>query len=151
MKALTLTQPWATLVAQGFKCIETRSWATNYRGLLAIHAAKTFPRACRELLAEPAFQVLQDANLPLGAVIGICRLHQCLRMPEGIVNFRAWIERRFGQVTAPELEVQRGDFSPGRFAWDLRFARELDVPIPAKGMLGLWEWRPPAEAPGWLP
>ena len=40
MKALTLTQPWATLVAMGAKRIETRSWTTNYRGPLAIHAGK---------------------------------------------------------------------------------------------------------------
>jgi hypothetical protein len=38
MKGLTLTQPWATLVAIGAKRIETRSWPTRYRGLLAIHA-----------------------------------------------------------------------------------------------------------------
>lgn len=41
MKALTLWQPWASLVALGVKTIETRSWSTSYRGPLAIHAAKT--------------------------------------------------------------------------------------------------------------
>jgi hypothetical protein len=44
MKALTLTQPWATLVAIGAKTIETRSWPTSYRGPLAIHAAKGYPK-----------------------------------------------------------------------------------------------------------
>ena len=43
MKALTLTQPWASLVACGAKTIETRSWRTPYRGPVAIHAAKGFP------------------------------------------------------------------------------------------------------------
>lgn len=38
MKALTLHQPWATLVALGIKTVETRSWYTPYRGPLAIHA-----------------------------------------------------------------------------------------------------------------
>lgn len=41
MKAITLHQPWATLVSLGVKTIETRSWTTRYRGPLAIHAAKT--------------------------------------------------------------------------------------------------------------
>lgn len=41
MKALTLRQPWASLVAVGAKRIETRSWLTKYRGPLAIHAAAT--------------------------------------------------------------------------------------------------------------
>ena len=43
MKALTLHQPWASLIAIGAKKIETRSWATSYRGPLAIHAAVRKP------------------------------------------------------------------------------------------------------------
>ena len=52
MKALTLTQPWATLVAIGAKRIETRSWRTSYRGPLAIHAAKGFPKWAREFAQD---------------------------------------------------------------------------------------------------
>ncbi len=48
MKALTLTQPWASLVAVGAKRIETRSWETNYRGTIAIHAAKGWKPIDRE-------------------------------------------------------------------------------------------------------
>lgn len=40
MKVITLIQPWATLVALGEKKIETRSWSTNFRGRIAIHAGK---------------------------------------------------------------------------------------------------------------
>src|SRR5271166_4355910 len=47
MKALTLTQPWATLVAIKAKRIETRSWRTSYRGPFAIHAGKSFPEWAR--------------------------------------------------------------------------------------------------------
>ena len=43
MKALTLWQPWASLVALGHKRIETRCWSTKYRGDLAIHAAAKLP------------------------------------------------------------------------------------------------------------
>ncbi len=43
MRALSLHQPWASLIAEGVKTIETRSWATKYRGPLAIHAAKRRP------------------------------------------------------------------------------------------------------------
>lgn len=50
MRCLTLTQPWATLVAIGAKRIETRSWSTSYRGPLAIHAGKKWTREDRELL-----------------------------------------------------------------------------------------------------
>lgn len=41
MKALTLHQPWASLIALGVKTIETRSWSTKYRGRIAIHAGAT--------------------------------------------------------------------------------------------------------------
>ncbi len=44
MKALTVMQPWATLVALGAKRIETRSWSTSYRGPLAIHASGRISR-----------------------------------------------------------------------------------------------------------
>lgn len=40
MKAITIWQPWASLLAHGMKQYETRSWATKYRGPIAIHAAK---------------------------------------------------------------------------------------------------------------
>jgi hypothetical protein len=46
---ISLTQPWATLLAGGEKRQETRSWSTSVRGFVAIHAAQTFPRQCREL------------------------------------------------------------------------------------------------------
>lgn len=51
MKAISLWQPWATLIATGAKQIETRSWATSYRGPIAIHAAK---RKVRKELIELA-------------------------------------------------------------------------------------------------
>lgn len=43
MKAITVIQPWATLLATGKKHIETRSWKTNYRGEILIHAGKKDP------------------------------------------------------------------------------------------------------------
>ena len=52
MKGLTLTQPWASAVALGIKHVETRSWRTEYRGAVLIHAAKGFPAWAREFAAE---------------------------------------------------------------------------------------------------
>jgi hypothetical protein len=86
MKALTLTQPWASLVAIGAKRIETRSWSTKYRGPIAIHAAKDMPRSAR-LFAyrDPAGQVLNEGGillggdckeLPRGAIVAVARLYR---------------------------------------------------------------------------
>ena len=55
MKALSVTQPWATLIATGQKQIETRSWGTRYRGPLYIHAAKRFPAYASPLQAQVGF------------------------------------------------------------------------------------------------
>jgi len=81
VKALTLTQPWAYLVAVGAKTIETRSWRATYRGPLAIHAAKGFPREAIELcFKEPFASVLKQfgvrtpGDLVRGAIIATCRL-----------------------------------------------------------------------------
>ena len=81
MKALTLTQPWATFVAIGVKRIETRSWSTRYRGPLAIHAAKAMPAEARTLCEEePLRMLLEQAgfggadDLPRGVVIAVADL-----------------------------------------------------------------------------
>lgn len=74
MKALSLWQPWATLIANGAKQIETRSWSTSYRGPILIHAAKR--KVLKELkeLAEdsaPPDQALSERGEELGQLLSI--------------------------------------------------------------------------------
>lgn len=133
MKALSLMEPWAWLVAIGAKRIETRSWRTNYRGPLAIHAARTLPRAARELCLEPAIDRIlaqagyaNAAELPRGAIVAVCELVDCRR-----------IEPQAPLPAEPERSL--GDFTPGRFAWYLDCPRRLASPIAARGFPGLWE------------
>jgi hypothetical protein len=150
VKAITLTQPWATLVAIGAKRIETRSWRTDYRGPLAIHAAKTYPLAARGLrYDEPFYRALWDAGIkpdmpiPIGAVVAVCDLvsvvtTQYAKTPGGI----GWgaPDGRIYDFTLTDEERAFGDYSNGRYAWLLADVRSLAEPIPAKGALGLWEW-----------
>lgn len=69
LRALSLTQPWASLIAVGAKRFETRSWSTSWRGLVAIHAAKGFPRPCRELVnSSPFAEALDPLDLGVGAI-----------------------------------------------------------------------------------
>ncbi len=146
MKVLTLTQPWATLVAIGAKRYETRSWSTAYRGPLAIHAAKglhgmddrQFQRVCN---TPPFWDVLQHTEysagmvlsqlLPRAAIIAVCDLVACTRTDEVI-------------TAISDQEWAFGDYSPGRFAWELRNVRRLPEPIPARGALSLWTFDHPA-------
>lgn len=132
MKALTLTQPWATLVTIGAKRIETRSWRTEYRGPLGIYAAKGMPDWAMDTCQEEPFRsVLLAAgiagvcDLPRGAVIATCRLVDCV--PTKIFS-------------PSDQERPFGDYGPGRYAWMLDDVRRLERPIPGRGALGLWEF-----------
>ncbi len=168
MKALTLTQPWATLVAIGAKKIETRSWPTNYRGPLAIHAAKRFPEEAQHLCFREPFRKILIAQysfmqqgeiylgkhkFPLGYVIAIGELVQCVQITETIQEFINFDPKIFGKllvvspgdkttIIIPPVgdEYYFGDYTPGRFAWILANIELLPEPILAKGKLGLWEW-----------
>lgn len=130
MKALTLTQPWASLVAIGAKGWETRSWGTSYRGPLAIHAGGSFPAWARDFHEEMAevYEQIAGRPLPRGAIVATCRLVEVVRIP-------------LTHPFAPsECEDRLGDWSPGRFAWRLEDVVPRDPPVLAKGALGLWEW-----------
>lgn len=135
MKALTLTQPWATLVAIEAKRIETRSWQTHYRGPLAIHAAKglagmrqrDFVALCGRAPFAPALAAAgyrDPADLPRGAIVAVAEL--------------VAIERIEAATMPDEPERSFGDYRPGRYAWHLAGVRRLVSPRPARGALGLW-------------
>lgn len=163
MKALTLTQPWATLVAIGMKKIETRSWSTSYRGPLAIHAAQGLgpvggKQGLMELCrTEPFRSVLIAAGylgtpgLPLGVIVATCELIDCVPTQHpGIANepgkpwftgARKGVGQHYYEVPPPldSNEYAFGDHTPGRFAWLLGSIQALPEPIPCKGHLSLWE------------
>ncbi len=157
MKALSCTQPWATLIGVGSKRLETRSWAPPQSVLgkrIAIQAAKGFPKECRRLVYQDPFTdalILAPEDLPLGAVIatavvrtfwrtdgGIHRVDEICRLANSL-----WAEMAKPYECDPKLEGAFGDYSSGRFAWLLDDVEQFKEPIPAKGMLGLWEWNQP--------
>jgi hypothetical protein len=137
-KAISLTQPWATLVAIGAKRIETRSWPTRYRGPIAIHAAKDFPTWCRDLCdTEPFRSVLRArglgaSDLPRGQMLCITTLIDC--WPTAKIREKA---PRFFAVTPHELEF--GNYDDGRFGFIFDEIAEIN-PVPARGALGIWTW-----------
>lgn len=140
MRALSLTQPWATLLASGAKRVETRSWSTVYRGLLAIHAAKGFPRDCRDLCLEEPFRSalgMTAAVLPLGAIVAVARLRE-VWSTDSLTFIPALRPRGWDEVLTPR-ERDFGDYAPGRFAWVFVDIVPLKKPIACKGALGLWD------------
>lgn len=87
MKAITIRQPWATLIALGEKHFETRSWQTKYRGKLAIHAGKMIDKkACENMFIKETLAkhgILSYKELPTGVVLATVDLVDCfqLRLP----------------------------------------------------------------------
>ncbi len=127
MKALSLWQPWASLMADGRKIIETRHWPAPQWLIgqeYAIHAAK---KVDRDSCIEFGYDFL---TIPKGCVVSTHRLERCLRFDDN-----AW--RDFGD--------KYGDFEMGRYGWFSPLLRKFDQPIAATGHQGIWDWIPPWE------
>ncbi len=134
MKAITLWQPWASLVAIGAKTIETRSWSTPYRGELAIHAAKRNPLFSsldfHQLVRDVFKKFGIDYNVPLGVIVATCELVDVFP-----------VENFWPMLHDHPLEASFGDWSEKRFGWQLSNIKMLEPPIPARGSQGFWNWK----------
>ena len=161
MKAISLWQPWASLVAIGAKRVETRSWATNYRGPLAIHAART-SQHLNDLHGNPHFHKVLAGGLsvfPLGDIVAVCDITDCVstalieradrnRTPEldksisATLRFAGHSEAAIADaLTAYDISDQErsfGDYAPGRYAWFLSNIRRIQ-PVRVTGRQGLFE------------
>lgn len=139
MRALTVRQPWATLLVIGAKRMETRTRDLRTFGDTAIHAGLAMPCRLGQRIQIGHFEVERDAGglllrgeslawpyrLPLGAVVGMVDFFQSR------------------STTSPEhkpsdAERALGDHSPGRYAWSTSSPDRLPRPVPAVGRLGLW-------------
>lgn len=139
MKAITIWEPSATFIAHGLKRYETRSWKTNYRGFIAIHAAKRFNLEQKIMTEELSRRYAEltrysDYEFPLGCVVVACYLVDVHR----VEDLRPKLSR---------VEGALGDYSNGRFAWELEIVKLPKKPIPATGQQGIWEWDYKGEKP----
>lgn len=116
MKALTVCQPYADMIANREKTIENRTWSTSYRGLLAIHAGKS-----RAWLDEDDQE--ERPGLVFGAVVATAKLIDCVR-PEHLPS-----------------HLKEDIHAQGPWCWILDEIEPLSVPILCRGAQGLWEWR----------
>lgn len=141
MKAISLWQPWASLVALQFKKFETRSWKPPKSLIgepLAIHAAK------RWTVEEARFMKQFVLRFPaVGATLAPDHL---LRPPLGVVLCACTLvdyhPTELIRDSLSEQELAFGNYDDGRFAWELEFIRAPKDPIPAQGKQGIWDWNP---------
>jgi hypothetical protein len=126
MKAISILQPWATLIVLGHKHFETRSWATKHRGPLLIHSGRRYTTAAQSLSELPPFSThVPPGPLPLGQLIGYCTLDACLPT-----------EQALPEVSPDEHTF--GDYRSGRHAWRLTNPHPFAHPIHWQGQLGLF-------------
>jgi len=126
MRAITIKQPWASLIVEGLKDIENRTWATKYRGPVLIHASAKY--ACsfpHEALSNEQFDALSREkqnelllrDYPVSAIIGQVDIVDCVQNHPSV-----WGERSV-------------------WNWVLSNPVKFDAPVlDVKGRLSFWEW-----------
>ena len=128
MKVLTIQEPYATFIMKGFKRIETRSFKTNYRGEIYIHAGLS-NNFLNKISDDYILSLFDKSMLNHGKIICKARLTDCIYMTnEYIEDLKSKNNREF----------MLGDYKVGRYAWILEDVEELDEKISVKGKLGIW-------------
>lgn len=130
MKVLTIREPFATLIMNKIKYIETRSWKTNYRGEIYIHAgvAKLDNKIKDRVNLTKLYN---SSELNYGYIICKANLVDCVLIDEEFVN----------KVKHDSMDnYYAGDYALGRYAWILADV-EIIEKIPAKGQLGIWNYK----------
>lgn len=128
MKVLTIKEPFATLIANKVKRIETRSWKTKYRGEIYIHAGVA--KIDKKVSERPGLKKLyENLDLKYGYIICKARLVDCVYMDEKFMS----------EIKKNKTEYICGHYEIGRYAWILDDV-EIIEPIKAKGQLGIWNY-----------
>lgn len=125
MKALTIRQPWATLIIQQNKRFEFRSWKTKYRGELLIHAGKGIDKEAAKRLEK-----YLPKELPIGKILGKVTLVDCIKMSP---DFKE-------KLLKENSEIYTKSSFQENYGWQLDNVEVFDELIEAKGHLSLWEF-----------
>ena len=125
MKVLTIKQPWATLIMEGYKRFEFRSWQTKYRGDLLIHAGKGVDREAVSRLKK-----YMPEELPKGKILGRVKLIDCIKCDENFKN----------KCLQENKDVYAKSSFKENYAWQVEVEETYENPIEAKGQLGLWNY-----------
>lgn len=123
MKALTISQPYASLIASGEKWVENRRWPTKYRGPLAIHAGK----GTQYLTAKE----LRESGMPFGALIAVAYLVDCVTIEHIRAGYLLEGKRTVGEAAAHV-------HTEGPWCWILENVEPI-VAHPCRGSQGLWD------------
>ena len=123
MKVLTLKQPWATLVAEGIKKYEFRSWKTKYRGKVLIHAGAGLDKKEMDKFKD------LDLEFPSKRIIAVVDIEDCLELNDDLNK----------KIIAENNIVYGNKYRDG-YAWKLANVKKLNINQIVNGQLGLWNY-----------
>ena len=124
MKVLTIKEPWASLIINGYKEYEFRSWKTKYRGKILIHAGMSLEKDAAKRFSEYNLEYYK------GAIIGEATITDCILVD---TKFNEELRKINPLVYARSNHVET-------YAWKLENIKKYDKPIYIKGKLGLWNY-----------
>ena len=128
MKVISIKEPFATLIMNKMKLIETRSWKTNYRGELYIHASGK--SLAKEFLNNQyVFELIKDLDMNYGNIICKVNLVDCIYMDEKFLK----------KIKKNKQEYNLGKYELGRYAWVFEDIVPI-TPIETKGKLNIWNY-----------
>lgn len=126
MKAITIKQPFASLIAAGLKEYEFRTWKTKYRGEILIHAGKG--------VDKKAMKKFKHLNLeyPSGCIIAKVTLSDCIKVDD---ELRKKLSERNAEIYSSIIKHTEWE----GYGFKLENIVKTE-PIPAKGKLSIWEF-----------
>lgn len=122
IRALSIMQPWADCIIQHGKNVENRSWSTQKRGYVAIHASARLDKNRYEYVNEEYGIKLDPKNSSFGSILGFAKIVDVVDRKSLTRETKKWFMGDYGFV----LE-------------DIIILKE---PVPAKGSLSFWKIPP---------
>ena len=147
MKALTIWQPWASLIIEGCKPYEFRRWAfpKSLEGQRIVIHAGIRPVRMREV-NEILLSLEKHRGFGTGLILGpaldlldkVSRNPTALMLGAGLGTAVLGVPQRakylFGQGDDDDID-------PGMWAWPLSDIQPFDAPVPARGAQSFWDWK----------
>lgn len=123
MKVLTIKEPWASLIINGYKKYEFRSWKTNYRGKILIHAGKG--------IDKDMLFIANKYNIKInpGKILGEVEITDCIKVDE---DFNKKIKQE-------NTLAYHGNYTD-KYAWKIENIKKYETLVEVKGKLGLWNY-----------
>ena len=123
MKVITLKQPWATLVAEGIKKYEFRSWRYNYRGEILIHAGAGVDKEAMKKVESLCLEY------PQKKIIAKVTIEDCLELND-----------KLNKKICESNPMVYGNKKRTGFVWKLNNVKKVNINETINGKQGIWNY-----------